>query len=888
MANSININAASVVRPGTFVSQRFIPSAAQFSANHAVGYLFGTVEDDARELRYNSIQPYRPLQISSLADFTNKIGGVPDTSSGARVTYDAVDAFFSNAGAAGILYFVRVTPTPETIITVPESVTVGYDSIVININGVQYGGELVNIIGESTKRVIRSSGIDAADVAYDLYQFLSNDSDFNALFNVEEFSPDDAVNRSVRITPKSVETKITISELSVYKSSTFATVPEKINLLAFINDYTPQKSVNFRLKHALSSKFIYIDGQELLAFANNEALAFASLANVTTLISAYLTDKGTTVTTDNYIAVSSSSDSSFNSQANGWFNVTSVDPLVLAAKSAVRPTSALDSVQIFYVEIAGQSQAIIINPNNADDLSGDISAGIRDAIIQGLADEGIDKFYDVSSEYVPPNDSIAQRPVAAINSNTLMGTVSLNINSNILTGTGSIFLKELYSGAVIYIKDTRFVVSSIASNTSALLTQQAEVTLSDELAVLDRSEETGFYTFDPVVKVKLVSKNGTLPPVFPGVNRGGELDLNIVYTNASTEALSYETDKYFDNNKVKAQDFVYALKNAFNSLNRYNPGFIFAPEAYAILKQSVGGLSRNDALKERMKITAAIALVAEGRSNPLVLENPTQHIGLIDFGGDCNDITYVREELNAIRSTVGSAYGHLACFAPYIENLDGNFVPPSSFVAGIACARITNEGFQQPPAGAKYPVRGAVGLKFNITPQQQETTYGLGLNPLRSLPQKGIVVWGSRTISANADFKYINTRVILNIFMDVIGRSFDDILFERIDSPDTLLNKVSMIANNICHQFYTQGALFGNRPQDAYYILASGNNNSLVTLEQGSIICDIYLATSPTLERVFVSVVKTNSGEIRVMNESIIKLSTTSGIGNSVSVVSNS
>jgi hypothetical protein len=96
-----------------------------------------------------------------------------------------------------------------------------------------------------------------------------------------------------------------------------------------------------------------------------------------------------------------------------------------------------------------------------------------------------------------------------------------------------------------------------------------------------------------------------------------------------------------------------------------------------------------------------------------------------------------------------------------------------------------------------------------------------------------------------------------------------------------------MIANNICHQFYTQGALFGNRPQDAYYILASGNNNSLVTLEQGSIVCDIFLATSPTLERVFVSVVKTNSGEIRVMNESIIQLSTTSGIGSGVSVVSN-
>jgi uncharacterized protein len=243
-------------------------------------------------------------------------------------------------------------------------------------------------------------------------------------------------------------------------------------------------------------------------------------------------------------------------------------------------------------------------------------------------------------------------------------------------------------------------------------------------------------------------------------------------------------------------------------------------------------------------------------------------MAIIDCGGDIESVAQAQDELNLIKRVVGVPYGHAAYFAPYVKNLSDRFVPPSSFVAGIACSRFVNEGFQQPPAGSRYPLRGVVGLKFNITAQQQEVTYALGLNPIRSLPNRGVVVWGSRTLSSSPLFRFVNTRVILNVLIDVMNRSFDDILFESIDSGNTVYSRVKSIATQVLNQFYRQGALFGNRPEQAYLVVCGVANNSPTLLEQGTVRMDAYVATSPTLERLAITIVRTPVGQVSLLSDS--------------------
>jgi phage tail sheath protein FI len=101
-----------------------------------------------------------------------------------------------------------------------------------------------------------------------------------------------------------------------------------------------------------------------------------------------------------------------------------------------------------------------------------------------------------------------------------------------------------------------------------------------------------------------------------------------------------------------------------------------------------------------------------------------------------------------------------------------------------------------------------------------------------------------------------------------MGRSFDDVLFEQIDSAGTVYARVKSIASQICGQFFRQGALFGSRPEQAYLVVCSSANNNATDLENGTVRLDVYVATSPTLERLLVTIVRTPAGQVAQLSDS--------------------
>jgi hypothetical protein len=101
-----------------------------------------------------------------------------------------------------------------------------------------------------------------------------------------------------------------------------------------------------------------------------------------------------------------------------------------------------------------------------------------------------------------------------------------------------------------------------------------------------------------------------------------------------------------------------------------------------------------------------------------------------------------------------------------------------------------------------------------------------------------------------------------------MNRSFDDILFESIDSAGTVYSKVSSIATQVLNQFYNQGALFGSVPEQAYLVVCGDSNNSPELLEQGTVRMDAYVATSPTLERLAITIVRTPLGQVSLLSDS--------------------
>ena len=1004
MANPIRINAATLNRPGVFVAQSTTGSLPQPIATHAVGYVFGSTptedyyEEDAINT-YSVLEPYIPTQIGSAADYLEKVGGsIPVGNKGALASYDAVKAFFDNVGVNGILYFTRVTPTPETVVDIAASgAGAGYNAFAIKINGRYFGTPIgVNDADGDEIRVITTTALDVVDNARDLYLFLAGNGDNFADYYRIEQNATEATQGKFRIFSKDTRSLPQIERFVAYQfSDTNYASPLNLNTQSVVKFYTSVKEINFRCvsrDQETGEGVLFVSGSQLSSFLlessteyNAGVGAFDALNDTVTLDSStglvdgdkvvlettdvgtlnlslnsvyYVVNKagdviqletsfgggavtitgapGAAVTVrklaydpatdqsaivkaflvdqsvyadfasipDNKIVAVSKDLSTGNTAPTSWadanaaywaydLGTTTFTRIQSGGQDAVpsgevttlggvttRTGYLPDSVQAFYVNIAGEDRVIIVNGATPDELA----TGLRNQLQEILTEKELDGYYEVEAiatetnisgdVHVPNNGhqvalltSDAGAPYLRPELDELTLTGSIAVSGGTVTGTSTSFTTELAEGDIFTSNGIRFTVTAVTNDGLATVTP-ANVTIAAGASyAIDKSIANGFYSHEYVLKVKVTSSNGVSSPINPGITRAGVPDTNVIKLVSVVQNPGYESYKYTQT--AKANDFVYAIEQGMDS-KVLAPGFLFAPEAYTVLTYETGGdfASKSEARQERVKVTQALLKAAEGKLGPTEGIVGTQHIALIDCGADEISLTNVQDELDYLKRIVGAPYGHGAFYAPYVKNLDDRYIAPSSYVAGIACSRYINEGFQQPPAGARYPLRGAAGLKFEISAQQQEVTYALGLNPIRSLPNRGIVTWGARTLSPNPLFKFVNTRAILNVLIDVLGRSFDDILFEQIDSAGTVYARVKSIASQVCGQFYRQGALFGARPEQAYLVVCSSANNDNATLENGTVRLDVYVATSPTLERLLVTIVRTPAGQVAQLSDS--------------------
>lgn len=1006
MANPIRINAATLNRPGVFVTQASTGGLPQPIATHAVGYLFGTTPtedyygEDALNA-YSLLEPYKPTQIGSVADFVEKVGGdVPVGNKGALASYDAVRAFFDNVGVNGILYFTRVSPTPETVIDLGVSAAgANYNAFAIKVNGRYFGTPIgVNDPDGDEYRVITTTALDQVDNARDLYAFLAGNGDnFYDFYRIEQDAAE-AIAGKFRIFSRDTRNLPEVDRFVAFQfSDTSYASPLNLDTQEVVKLYTSVKEMNFRCISrdiATGEAILHVSGSSISAFLLESSTAYSApaanfnatadtitLASSTGLangdkvilegtsigtlgnlsfntvyfvvgksgdaiqlsltsggmaidfsgapgaavtvrkiaynpasqqsdiIKAFLVDQNvyasaSVIPDDKIVAVSKDLTSgaaaplkwadagasywrydlgtvTFAEIQSGGVDVVPSGSITTLGGVTTRTGFLPDSVQVFYVNVAGEDRAIIVNGATPDQLT----AGLVTQINSILVEKELDGYYTVEAvasgsnvsgtTYVPNNGhkastlvSEAGAPYIRPELSDIALTGSVAISGGTVTGTNTLFLTELAAGDIMVVNGIRFSVTAVSSNVAATVTPNNITVTAGAAASLDKSIPNGFYSHDYVLRVKITSNNGVSSPVNPGRNRFGVADGNVIKLVSVSQNPGYESYKLTAT--AKANDFVYAIEQGMDS-GILSPGFLFAPEAYTVLSYEVGAgdfASKAEARQERLKITQTLVKAAEGKLGPTEGIVGTQHIALIDCGFDETSLTQVQDELDGIKATTGVPFGHAAYYAPYIKNLDDRYIAPSSYVAGVACSRYINEGFQAPPAGARYPLRGAIGLKFEISAQQQEVTYALGLNPIRSLPNRGIVAWGARTLSPNPLFKFVNTRAILNVLIDVMGRSFDDILFEQIDSAGTVYARVKSIASQILGQFFRQGALFGSRPEQAYLVVCSSANNNPTDLENGTVRLDVYVATSPTLERLLVTIVRTPAGQVSQLSDS--------------------
>ncbi len=232
-------------------------------------------------------------------------------------------------------------------------------------------------------------------------------------------------------------------------------------------------------------------------------------------------------------------------------------------------------------------------------------------------------------------------------------------------------------------------------------------------------------------------------------------------------------------------------------------------------------------------------LVAAGQTDPAVQDAVLSHCENMRYRFAVLDSPEVIEKggVDKLPKPRDSKYG--AYYFPWIEVYDpykGNvFQPPSGYMAGIY-ARVDGErGVHKAPANEL--VRGALGLKYGITKGEQDILNPKGINCIRAFNNRGIRVWGARTISSDASWRYINVRRLFNMVEQSIEIGTQWAVFEPNDQR--LWKRITRDLGAFLMRLWRQGALFGATPEQAFYVKCDAETNPPEVIDAGQLICEI-------------------------------------------------
>jgi hypothetical protein len=286
-------------------------------------------------------------------------------------------------------------------------------------------------------------------------------------------------------------------------------------------------------------------------------------------------------------------------------------------------------------------------------------------------------------------------------------------------------------------------------------------------------------------------------------------------------------------------DYVYAIENSFDYEDDWEQGFLIAPEAFQLLTIQ----------SDRLSVGSAMEALA---SSDLF-----DWVALVDAG---NDLTPAEAKSEGLLYT--SPQGHTSFYYPYVKDLEDGIVPASAGVAGLATRRFKEEGFHQPPAGSKFPMLGVKDVVTRVITQVQDTLNPFGINAVRNLRNKGVVVWAMRTRSNNEFYTFLHTRVIMNVLNGTLRRGFDNELFSAIDGNGVLLNSISQTASSVCSRLWRGKALFGATEVEAFEVKCDFENNLPAELERGNVVLEVYAVPVPAMEKLLINTIRVSIGSL--------------------------
>jgi phage tail sheath protein FI len=183
-------------------------------------------------------------------------------------------------------------------------------------------------------------------------------------------------------------------------------------------------------------------------------------------------------------------------------------------------------------------------------------------------------------------------------------------------------------------------------------------------------------------------------------------------------------------------------------------------------------------------------------------------------------------------------------------------IPPSGHVAGIYARTDLRRGVQKPPANE--PLDGVLDVAFAVDERAHGELNDNGVNAIRPIAGRGILVLGARTLSDDLRWRYVNVRRLFAYIEEVLDEQMQWATFEP--GNQRLWSEIDRSVSGFLETLYREGRLDGATPEHAYFVRCDASTNPPWETEAGRVTCVVGIQPPFPAEFVVVRIGVTRNG----------------------------
>jgi len=179
-------------------------------------------------------------------------------------------------------------------------------------------------------------------------------------------------------------------------------------------------------------------------------------------------------------------------------------------------------------------------------------------------------------------------------------------------------------------------------------------------------------------------------------------------------------------------------------------------------------------------------------------------------------------------------------------------LPPSGLVAGVFARVDTEHGSHKAPANEV--ITNAAGLSLSLLDDDVGRLNHEGINALRTIPGRGVRIWGARTASDDPSWRYVNVRRLFIMLRRSLLEGTQWAVFEPNDAK--LWESMTRLCTFFLEEQWRKGAFAGAERADSFYVKCDEETNPSGGRDAGQMVIEVGVAPALPAEFIVFDVVQ--------------------------------